>query len=203
MSYLPAVLAFAALALAAPASAEVASTSADGFVTKATVTVAAPPRTAWLALIKPGDWWNDEHTWSGDSANMTITPKAGGCFCELIPGEGEIPMDGSVQHAVVVQAIPDKALRLRGGLGPLQAVPATGVLTIMLQPVEGGTSITWEYNVGGSMSFEVAQLSKLVDAVLLQQINGLRDHLGALDPDGTESEETAVGEQIDELAEDK
>ena len=62
MSYLPTVLAVAALALAAPASAEVVSTSADGFVTKATVTVAAPPRTVWLALIKPGDWWNGEHT---------------------------------------------------------------------------------------------------------------------------------------------
>lgn len=203
MPYLRAVFACAALAFAMPASAEVVSTSKDGFVTRASVAVASPPRKVWLALIKPGDWWNDEHTWSGDSANMMITPKAGGCFCELIPGEGDIPMDGSVQHAVVVQAIPDKALRMRGGLGPLQAVPATGVLTITLEPVKGGTAVAWEYNVGGSMSFEVEQLSNLVDGVLLQQLNGLRDHLGALALDGGAGEETTVGEQIDELAEDK
>lgn len=203
MSYLRAVFACAASTMATPVSAEVVSTSENGFITKASVAVAAPPRKVWLALIKPGDWWNDTHTWSGDAANMTITPKAGGCFCELIPGEGDIPLDGSVQHALVIQAIPDKALRLRGGLGPLQEFPATGVLTITLEPIEGETTIIWEYNVGGSMSLEIDQLSKLVDAVLLQQLNSLRDHLGALETNGEAATEATVGEKIDGLAEDK
>lgn len=174
---IPAVL---ALAMSAPAAAEVVATSDNGFVTKDEVTIAATPRQVWLALIKPGEWWNDSHTWSGDASNMSLVPSAGGCFCEKIPGEGDIPLDGSAQHAVVVQAVPDKAMRLRGGLGPLQAVPAEGVLTITLEEVDGGTNLTWEYNVGGPMGFEIATISKAVDGVMSQQLQGLIAHLAAL-----------------------
>ena len=181
--------------LTVPASAEVVATSENGFVTKASARVAASPRQAWLALIKPGDWWNDSHTWSADASNMTLVPNAGGCFCEKIPGEGDIPLDGSSQHAIVVQAVPDKALRLRGGLGPLQAVPATGVLTITLHEIDGGTRIDWEYNVGGPMGFPIAQISKAVDGVMTQQLIGLRDHLGALDPEAEEAPEEAKVDQ--------
>ena len=170
-----------------PASAEVVATSENGFVTQDSAAVAASPRQVWLALIKPGLWWNDDHSWSGDAANMTLVPSAGGCFCEAIPGDGDIPLDGSAQHAVVVQAVPDKALRLRGGLGPLQAVPATGVLTITLTEVPGGTRVDWEYNVGGPMNFPVETISRAVDGVMSQQLAGLRDHLGALDlPEASE-----------------
>ena len=200
--------------LAVPASAEVVATSDSGFVTKASARVAATPREAWLALIKPSDWWNDAHTWSADASNITLVPSAGGCFCEKIPGEGDIPLDGSAQHAIVVQAVPDRALRLRGGLGPLQAVPATGVLTVTLSEIDGGTRIDWEYNVGGPMGFEIGQISKAVDGVMNQQLLGLRDHLGALDGDEAEAagetpeqededqpaEEASVGDQIDALA---
>ena len=174
---IPAVL---ALAMSAPAAAEVVATSDNGFVTKDEATIAATPRQVWLALIKPGEWWNDSHTWSGDASNMSLVPSAGGCFCEKIPGEGDIPLDGSAQHAVVVQAVPDKAMRLRGGLGPLQAVPAEGVLTISLEEVDGGTKVTWEYNVGGPMGFEIGTISKAVDGVMSQQLQGLTAHLGAL-----------------------
>ena len=169
-----------ALAIAAPAAAEVVATSDNGFVTKDESLIAATPRQVWMALIKPGEWWNDSHTWSGDASNMTLVPSAGGCFCEKIPGEGDIPLDGSAQHAVVVQAVPDKAMRLRGGLGPLQAVPAEGVLTISLEEVDGGTKVTWEYNVGGPMGFEIGTISKAVDGVMSQQLQGLTAHLGAL-----------------------
>ena len=169
-----------ALATSAPVAAEVVSTSDHGFITKDVSTIAASPREVWLALIKPGEWWNDGHTWSGDASNMSLVPSAGGCFCEKIPGEGDIPLDGSARHAVVVQAVPDKALRLRGGLGPLQAVPAEGVLTISLEEVKGGTQVTWEYNVGGPMGFQIEEISKAVDGVMSQQLQGLTKHLGAL-----------------------
>lgn len=175
------VIAALGLVLGVPASAEVVTKSEHGFVTRESARIAATPRQVWLALIKPGDWWNDSHTWSGDASNMTLTPSAGGCFCETIPGEGDIPLDGSTQHAVVVQAVPDKALRLRGGLGPLQAVPATGVLTITLEEIEGGTRVTWEYNVGGPSGFPIDTISAAVDGVMTQQLHGMRDHLGALD----------------------
>ena len=202
--------------LAVPTAAKIVATSESGFVTKASADVAATPRETWLALIKPSVWWNDAHTWSADASNMTLVPSAGGCFCEKIPGEGDIPLDGSAQHAVVVQAVPDRALRLRGGLGPLQAVPATGVLTVTLSEIDGGTRIDWEYNVGGPMGFEIDQISKAVDGVMNQQLLGLRDHLGAMDGEGgdeaveesggdtetpdQEAEEESIGDQIDALA---
>ncbi len=136
------LFAAAALGCAAPLSAEVAETTASGFVTRDMAEVAATPMQTWLALIRPGAWWNDAHTWSADAANMTLTPQAGGCLCERVPGEDRadgFSLDGSVQHMVVVQAYPLKNLRMRGGLGPLQGEPATGVLTITLEEIDGGT----------------------------------------------------------------
>lgn len=174
-------LAACILHAATPAAAEVVEQGADNFVTRDTADVAATPRETWLALIKPGEWWNDSHSWSADASNMSLVPSAGGCFCEKIPGDGDIPLDGSAQHAVVVQAVPDRALRLRGELGPLQAVPATGVLTITLTEIDGGTQIGWEYNVGGVTGFEIPMIAGAVDGVMTQQLHGLRDHLGAIE----------------------
>ena len=174
----------AAAVVPAAVRAEVVATSEDGFVTRNTATVAASPMQVWLALTKPSGWWNDRHTWSADAGNLTLVPQAGGCFCERIPGEDRqdgYSLDGSAQHAVVVLADPLKTLRLRGGLGPLQGEPAEGVLTVTLKPIEGGRKILWEYNVGGPMRYEVAEISQAVDGVMSQQLAGLRDLLGGLD----------------------
>ena len=75
----------AAVLAAAPAGAEVVETTADRFVTRATASVRATPLATWLALTRPGEWWNPAHSWSGDAKNMTLTPQGGGCFCERIP----------------------------------------------------------------------------------------------------------------------
>lgn len=191
-----------AVAAAAPAAAEVVATGEDSFVTQDTARVAASPRQTWMALIKPGDWWNDSHTWSADASNMSLVPSAGGCFCEKIPGEGDIPLDGSAQHALVVQAVPDKALRMRGELGPLQAVPATGVLTVTLSEIDGGTRIDWEYHVGSVTGFDIDVIAGAVDGVMTQQLRGLRDHLGALDGEDEEQDAEDAPEDEDELAEE-
>lgn len=195
----PATLVIAAALAAAPLSAEVVATSDDGFVTRDTVRVAATPLETWLALTKPGDWWNDQHTWSGDAANLTLTPQGGGCFCERIPGddgENGFAMDGSARHAVVVQAFPLRVLRLRGGLGPLQGEPATGVLTITLKEIEGGTRVLWEYNVGGPMRYEIPEISQAVDGVMTTQLRALQAHLGALE--GPDEEEGATSGAAEE-----
>ena len=73
--------------LATPVAAGVVETTADRFVTRDEVVVKAAPKAAWLELISPGGWWDDDHTWSGKAANMSITPQGGGCFCERIPEE--------------------------------------------------------------------------------------------------------------------
>lgn len=176
-----------ALAAAAPACAEVIETTADRFVVRTTASVAAPPLKTWLALTKPGDWWNPAHSWSGDAKNLTLTPQGGGCFCERIPvgdSGNASAMEGSAQHATVVQAFPMRVLRMRGGLGPLQGEPVDGILTITLKEVSGGTRLMWEYNVGGPMRYKIAEIAPAVDGVITEQLKRLQAHLGALEEAG-------------------
>ena len=142
------------------------------------------PLATWLALIKPGEWWNPEHSWSGDAKNMTITPQGGGCFCERIPvgdSGNSSAMEGSARHAEVLQAFPMRVLRMSGGLGPLQGEPVSGILTITLKEVPGGTRILWEYNVGGPMRYKIAEIAPAVDGVMSEQLKRLQAHLGILD----------------------
>jgi uncharacterized protein YndB with AHSA1/START domain len=176
-----------ALLAATSAWAEVVETTADRFVTRAAASVKAPPLATWLALTKPGDWWNSAHSWSGDAKNMTLTPQGGGCFCERIPvgdSGNASAMEGSARHAEVLQAFPMKVLRMRGGFGPLQGEPANGVLTITLKEVPGGTRLMWEYNVGGPMRYKIAEIAPAVDGVMTEQLKRLQAHLGVLEERG-------------------
>lgn len=171
-----ATLVAAAFAFHGPAAAEVTRTTEDGFVSRHEVVVEASPTETWLALISPSSWWRAEHTWSGDSANLMLTPQAGGCFCETIP-EADDPerfsLQGSVEHMRVIQAYPEQALRMQGALGPLQSEPVIGILTIAISKVGSGTRIVWEYNVGGTMRYEVPVIGKAVDAVMGVQLAAL------------------------------
>lgn len=179
-----AALIAAGLALAAPAAAEVTSTTGNSFVSRHEVTVKATPKEVWLALISPSEWWTSEHTWSGDSKNLTLMPKAGGCFCETIPEvdePGRFTLEGSVEHMRVVQAYPESALRMVGALGPLQSEPVNGVLTIAISTTPKGTRIVWEYNVGAAMRYEVPVISKAVDGVMGAQIMALAKPLGVVE----------------------
>uniref|UniRef100_UPI0003754C9C hypothetical protein n=1 Tax=Porphyrobacter sp. AAP82 TaxID=1248917 RepID=UPI0003754C9C len=176
-----AVLALGAIAASVPASAEVTRATDNGFVSRNEVTVSATPKEVWLALIAPATWWQSSHTWSGDAGNLSLLPQAGGCFCEIIPEvdePGRFTLQGSVEHMRVVQAYPEAALRMVGSLGPLQSEPVTGVLTIVLSKVEKGTRIVFEYNVGGTMRYEVPVISKAVDGVMATQLMSLARPLG-------------------------
>lgn len=182
-SAMAAVLASAALASAAPLSAEVTRTTDDSFVSRNEVVVEATPKEVWLALISPSGWWQSAHTWSGDAKNLTLMPQAGGCFCETIPEvdePGRFTLQGSVEHMRVVQAYPEQALRMIGSLGPLQSEPVTGVLTIVISTVPKGTRIVFEYNVGGPMRYEIPVISKAVDGVMAAQIASLAKPLGVV-----------------------
>ena len=171
--------------LAQPASAEVVKTDETGFVSRNMAVVNADTKAVWLALISPSKWWKKEHTWSGDAANMRITPQAGGCFCERIPEDpnaDKVTLEGSVEHMRVIQAFPEKVLRMRGGLGPLQSEPASGVLTIAIAESETDgrptTTIVWEYVVGGYMRYETPKIAKAVDTVMGLQLGSLAEMLG-------------------------
>ncbi len=203
---IPAALAFL---VAQPAVAEVVQTSDGGFITRDQAVVDASTKEAWLALIAPAKWWNSSHTWSGDSANLSITPQAGGCFCERIPEDPDpekITLEGSVEHMRVIQSYPERALRMQGALGPLQSEPVMGVLTIVISEVDEGTRIVWEYAVGGQMRFEIPVISKAVDSVMTQQLTGLATLLGPVSGAGSpdpiaEPTEEVVEEPAEEATE--
>lgn len=208
-------LAAAALALiaawASAAQAEVIASDGTGFVTRDEAVVDATPKEVWLALISPAKWWNSGHTWSGDAANLSIRPQAGGCFCERIPEDPDpkkITLEGSVEHMRVIQAYPERALRMRGSLGPLQSEAAGGVLTISISPTDKGTQIVWEYVVGGYMRYEVPVIATAVDEVMSEQLDGLASLLGRVGqpadaaettPDAdTDAGEAAISEEAAE-----
>lgn len=167
---------FAVLALVSfPAHAEVAASTEDGFVSHNEVLVRASPAEAWAMMLRPGEWWNGEHTYSGDAINMTISAKAGQCFCEAVPATG-----GEIEHMRVIYVVPGSTLRLTGGLGPLQAEAVTGVLTMALEPAGPMTRISWDYVVGGYARTPMTEYAPLVDQVVGEQLIRLATRLGAV-----------------------
>ena len=124
--------------LAVPASAEVVQKSEAGFVIRVTGEVAATPAVAWNAFVSPAKWWINAHTFSGEAVNLTLDPAANGCFCEKLPVPKDAPVSqrpGSVMHMRVLYAEPYRALRMTGGLGPLQSEAVTGTMTVTFKPV--------------------------------------------------------------------
>ncbi len=125
------VMGAAALMLASmageQASAEVVSVGANGFEIRETAHTVAPSDKAYAALLLPARWWSSDHTFSGSAANLVLDARAGGCWCETLPG------GGSVEHLRVAYVSPGKTLRLRGALGPFQGLGAARPLTARLQ----------------------------------------------------------------------
>jgi uncharacterized protein YndB with AHSA1/START domain len=157
------------IALAAPAAAagaaraEVVDSGTGGFQVRETVQVKAAPAAVWKAMVEPGRWWDSEHTFSGDAKNMTLEPRAGGCWCEILPN------GGSVGHLRVVLVMPGERLNLSGALGPLSFLGAAGALDMKLEKAGAGTKITWTYTVGGYAPGGLDKLAGPVDSVLKAQ----------------------------------
>ncbi|HTR02942.1 MAG TPA: SRPBCC domain-containing protein [Thermoanaerobaculia bacterium] len=160
----PALALAAAAAITAPMRAEVVDVANNGFAVKEAVAVNADASKAWAALVDVGKWWDPEHSYSGDGANITLDPKPGGCWCEKLPG-------GGVQHMTVVFADPGKLLRVDGGLGPLQGMAVSGVLTFTLKPADRGTTVELTYVVGGYSRSGFKDVAPGVDAVLGAQLS--------------------------------
>jgi uncharacterized protein YndB with AHSA1/START domain len=159
----------AILPIATPAAAEVVQATAAGFEIKQVVTVDAPIQQTWDALRAPQRWWDKDHTYSDNSANLYLDGQATGCFCERIPGKG------SVEHARIVYVEAPRMIRLSGALGPLQAEAVTGTLTFKLDP-EGSnaTRVTLSYVVGGYVRAGADTLAPKVDEVLALQLVNLK-----------------------------
>lgn len=158
----------AALLLAGSAEAAVVEATANGFQLKITADIQAPPEKVYATLVKPARWWNSDHTFSGKAANLTLEAKAGGCFCETLPG------GGSVQHIEVASVMPGKALVLRGALGPFQAMGVDGAVSISLTPKDQGTTLTLTTTTGGFVPGGLTEWAPRADAMLGEQVGRLK-----------------------------
>jgi len=159
-------------ALASAPHAEVKSAAADGFVSMHSKRVEAAPSKVYAALPQIDRWWDGGHSYSGDSANFSLKPEAGACFCERWK-------DGEVEHGRVVMAIRDQTLRLQTALGPLQGRAVNGVLTFQLKPEDGGkaTLLTLTYTVNGASGSALDQSAPAVDRVLGEQFRRLGSYI--------------------------
>lgn len=170
MKYLGALL----VLLAAPASAEVVSASANGFEVRETMPLVVPPEVAFKAFGDLPAWWDPEHTYSGKSSNIRFELMPGGCFCERIPKTG-----GGVEHMHVAFVDPGKQVILTGALGPLLYEAATGVMDVRITTIAGGSQLTLDYKVAGFANGGADKLAPAVDAVLAEQLKRYRAYATA------------------------
>lgn len=166
------LMALALAAMAPLAQAEVVTSAPGGFVVKHVVSVPVAPDAAYRKFVDIGKWWTPEHTFSGDAKNLSITPRAGGCWCEKLKD------GGSVRHLDVVYAAPGSALRFSGGLGPLQEMAVSGAMQIAFEADGSSTTVTMTYAVGGYAPNGLGPLAPIVDGVLGQQMLRYREFAG-------------------------
>jgi uncharacterized protein YndB with AHSA1/START domain len=164
------LLAIVALSLAAPAQTEVVQAMPAGFELSQAITIDVPIARAWAALKLPQRWWDKNHTYSDDSANLYLDAQATGCFCEKLPDS-----KGSVEHARILYVAPGRMIRMVGSLGPLQAEAVTGTLTFKLdREGDDKTRLTMSYVVGGYVRAGADTLASKVDEVLALQLVNLK-----------------------------
>lgn len=160
-------LVLGALLASVPALAEVVEKSPGGFSVRTSFVVPGTPEAAYQAVVRLPEWWEKDHTYSGDSKNLSLAPVPGGCWCEALPG-------GGVQHGTVALAWPGRTLRVIGGLGPLQALGVSGAMTWQFEKAAEGTTVTFTYVVGGHAAGGLEALAPLVDGVLMAQMKAFQ-----------------------------
>lgn len=154
--------------VSSPASAEVVAAAPHGFALKYVATIAAPPGIVYRAVANVARWWDPAHSFTGQAANLSLEPRAGGCFCERLPA-------GSVEHMRVVHADEPRRLLLHGTPGPLASMAVTGAMEWVMTAAEGGgTHLEVTYNAGGYAPEGLASLAPVVDGVFAGQVARLR-----------------------------
>ncbi len=130
----------------------------------------APDR-VYAAITGPARWWDSSHTFSGNASNLSLDPRAGGCWCE------QLADGGSVQHMTVLAAMPGRMLRLAGGLGPLQSGAVNAVMTWTIKHDGSGSEVGMSYLVDGYFPGGLDAVRDDVDAVLEHQVERLRSYV--------------------------
>jgi uncharacterized protein YndB with AHSA1/START domain len=173
---------FAVLLLAivsAPARTEVVDSSATGFTVKLPLHIQAPPADVYRKFVRNvADWWDSSHTFSGSAKNMSIEEKAMGCFCEKL-ADG-----GAVRHLEIISFAPGKSIVFSGALGPMQALAATGTLTLRFSAEEGGTKLDVTYAASGYLPAGMNRFAVPSDGMLSGQFARFKNYVEKGSPDG-------------------
>jgi len=160
---------------AGTARAELTQTDAHGFTIRHAFTVSAAPDDAYAAMLDIANWWDPEHSYSGDAANFSLQAVAGGCFCETWDA-------GSTLHAEIIQVRDGAMIRMRGALGPLQEMGLSSLHEWTFEATDTGTQITYVNLVRGWPGDELEALAPIVDAVQVAQMERLRRWIEYGDP---------------------
>jgi len=161
----------------APAAAEVIDSAVNGFAVRNVAQIAAHPSRVYnTAASLLSRWWNPAHTFSNNSANLSLDARPGGCLCEIVA-------NGGVVHLTVVHVVAQQEIRFSGGLGPLQQTGVAGAMIWKLTEAAGGTQFEWTYSVGGYMPGGLAAIAPAVDAVLADQLTRLKRFVETGRPD--------------------
>jgi len=153
---------------AAPASAEVLSAGPNGFEVQHVVNLVIPQPKAFAAFGDVAQWWNKDHTYSGDAARMSMQVRPGGCFCETLDG------GGGIEHMRVTYVQPGERMVLTGSLGPLLFEATAGVMDVKVERIAGGSRVTMNYRAAGFAKGGAANMAPLVDQVLGEQMKRFR-----------------------------
>jgi hypothetical protein len=157
-----------ALIAATPAAAEVVSAGPNGFEVRHSVNLVIPQAKAYGAFSEIQNWWSKDHTYSGNSSNLSLQLKPGGCFCERLDN------GGGIEHLRVTYVQPGERAVLTGALGPLLYEAATGVMDVKVERIAGGSRIIMDYRAAGFAKGGAAELAPIVDKVLGDQMKRLR-----------------------------
>ena len=154
--------------MAAPASAAVVSAGDHGFEVQHSVNLVVPQAEAFAAFGQIGQWWGNEHTYSGDAKRMSLQMRPGGCFCEPLDG------GGGIEHMRVTYLQPGERVVLTGSLGPLLYEATAGVMDVKVERIAGGSRLTMNYRAAGFAKGGAAAMAPLVDQVLGAQMKRFR-----------------------------
>jgi len=134
------------------------------------VTLPAEPFIVYRTMTSHIDqWWNGDHSWSGDAANLYMEVEQGGCFCERLPDNGR------VEHLRIIYFSPGKELRFDGALGPLQTMAVQGRMIWTIEAAESGSKVTFTYKVFGHPEGGLAGIAPAVDGVIGEQLARLEE----------------------------
>ena len=152
------------------ATAEVIDADKHGFTLSNEVVVDATRAEAWVAAVDNIDqWWNADHTISGDASLLSIDARPLGCFCENT--------GGGVVHLMVTTVSQNVNLRMTGGLGPLGLMGVNGNMTWEFFDVDDATKIRFTYAVGGYSPDGLDSIAGGVDDVIAEALSLLKTYI--------------------------